>query len=178
MSAGLCFGDSVGKLGQNDVFEGRKFGQQVVKLVNETNVLPSGSGARRIALAGLNPHAGEGGLLGREDDELLVPAVERARSEGIDVTGPLSPDTVFFRARQGDEFQWVLALYHDQGLIAVKTLGFGSTVNWTLGLPYLRTSPDHGTAYDIAGRGVADHAALWHVLEETAKLVEERRGTG
>lgn len=123
-----------------------------------------------IALAGFNPHAGEGGLLGTEDDELLVPAVVQARDRGLDVHGPESADSLFFRARQG-EFDWVLALYHDQGLIAVKTLAFGDAANVTLGLPFLRTSVDHGTAYDIAGEGRADVRPLRVVYEKTLDLL-------
>ncbi|MEM9407580.1 MAG: 4-hydroxythreonine-4-phosphate dehydrogenase PdxA [Acidobacteriota bacterium] len=123
-----------------------------------------------IALAGFNPHAGEGGLLGEEDDALLVPAVATARARGLDVHGPESADSLFFRARQG-EFDWVLALYHDQGLIAVKTLAFGDAANVTLGLPFLRTSVDHGTAYDIAGRGRAEVLPLRVVYEKTLDLL-------
>ncbi len=125
----------------------------------------------RIAVAGLNPHAGEGGLLGTEDEELLRPAVERARDRGIDVHGPESADSLFVRACRG-EFDWVLALYHDQGLIAVKTAAFGEATNWTVGLPVLRTSVDHGTAFSIAGSGVADARPLRAVLETTLQLIE------
>jgi 4-hydroxythreonine-4-phosphate dehydrogenase len=108
----------------------------------------------RIALAGINPHAGEGGLLGNEETDLLVPTVAEARRRGIDVHGPESADSLFARLAR-DEFDWVLALYHDQGLIAVKSAAFGLATNWTLGLPFLRTSVDHGTAFDIAGSGRA-----------------------
>jgi 4-hydroxythreonine-4-phosphate dehydrogenase len=124
----------------------------------------------RIALAGLNPHAGEGGLLGREDGEVLVPAVARGRERGIDVWGPESADSLFARTR-GGEFDWVLALYHDQGLVAVKTAAFGLATNWTLGLPFLRTSVDHGTAFGIAGRGIADESPLVHVVETTLGIL-------
>ena len=124
----------------------------------------------RIALAGLNPHAGEGGLLGEEEDRVLAPAVAAARLRGIDVRGPESADSLFARARHG-EFDWVLALYHDQGLIAVKTASFGLATNWTLGLPFLRTSVDHGTAFPLAGRGVADAGPLKAVVETTLKLI-------
>lgn len=129
--------------------------------------------AGSIAVAGLNPHAGEGGLLGDEEVRILEPAIAAARARGLDVHGPISPDTVFLRARRG-EFEWVLALYHDQGLIAVKTLAFGAATNWTLGLPILRTSVDHGTAYELAGRGEADESALRAVVETTLRLVAER----
>jgi 4-hydroxythreonine-4-phosphate dehydrogenase len=115
--------------------------------------------APRIAVAGLNPHAGEGGLLGREEQDIIAPAVARARAEGIDAQGPFAPDTVFMRARRG-EFDAVAAMYHDQGLIPVKYLGVERGVNVTLGLPLVRTSPDHGTAFDIAGSGQADPASL------------------
>jgi 4-hydroxythreonine-4-phosphate dehydrogenase len=124
----------------------------------------------KIALAGLNPHAGEGGLLGREDGEVLAPAVAAARERGLDIHGPESADSLFARARRG-EFDWVLALYHDQGLIAVKTSSFGTATNWTLGLPFLRTSVDHGTAFPLAGRGLADAGPLAAVVEATLGLI-------
>lgn len=123
----------------------------------------------RIALAGLNPHAGEGGLLGDEEQIVLIPAVQAARERGLDVHGPESADSLFVRARR--EFDWVLALYHDQGLIAVKTASFGLATNWTLGLPFLRTSVDHGTAFPLAGRGVADASPLAAVVDATLKLI-------
>lgn len=125
--------------------------------------------ASRIALAGLNPHAGEGGLLGDEEERLLAPAVAAARAGGIDVRGPESADSLFARARRG-EFDWVLALYHDQGLIPVKTAAFGEATNWTLGLPFLRTSVDHGTAFGLAGRGTADAGPLRAVIATTLEL--------
>ncbi len=124
----------------------------------------------RVAVAGVNPHAGEGGLLGSEEIEVVRPAVERARDQGIDVSGPESPDSLFARARQG-EYDWVLSLYHDQGLIAVKTSAFGLSTNWTLGLPFLRTSVDHGTAFDIAGLGKADPSSLIQVVQTTLALI-------
>ena len=108
--------------------------------------------------------------MGCEDDDEVRPAVEAARQEGIDAHGPFSADSLFAQARKG-EFHWVLALYHDQGLIAVKTVSFGTATNWTLGLPYLRTSVDHGTAYDIAGRGLADEKPLLAVIERTLELL-------
>lgn len=124
----------------------------------------------RIAVAGVNPHAGEGGLLGGEDDALIAPAVAAARQRGLDAHGPESADSLFARARRA-EFDWVLALYHDQGLIAVKTADFGLATNWTLGLPILRTSVDHGTAFSIAGKGVADAGPLGAVVETTLRLL-------
>jgi 4-hydroxythreonine-4-phosphate dehydrogenase len=113
----------------------------------------------RIAVAGLNPHAGEHGLFGREEIDVIVPAVEACRARGIDVSGPFPGDTVFVRATRGD-FDVVVACYHDQGLIPVKLLAFGKAVNVTLGLPIIRTSVDHGTAFDIAGQGIADPESM------------------
>ncbi len=118
----------------------------------------------RMAVAGLNPHAGEGGLFGREEIDVILPAIEAARAEGMEASGPYPPDTIFMRARaqagQPEGFDVVVALYHDQGLIPVKYLGVEQGVNVTLGLPLLRTSPDHGTAFDIAGTGQADPSSL------------------
>lgn len=124
----------------------------------------------KIAVAGLNPHAGEGGLMGDEEKRIIQPAIDDARQSGWNVSGPASPDSLFARARRG-EFDWILALYHDQGLIAVKTASFGTATNWTLGLPFLRTSVDHGTAFDIAGKGVADADPLRQVIETTLNLI-------
>ena len=118
----------------------------------------------RIGVAGLNPHAGEGGLFGREEMDVITPAIEAARKAGMDVSGPFAPDTVFMRARttanRPGEFDVVIAMYHDQGLIPVKYLGVDKGVNVTLGLPLRRTSPDHGTAFDLAGTGQADPSSL------------------
>jgi len=125
----------------------------------------------RIAVAGINPHAGEGGLLGDDEARRVAPAVERARAVGIDAHGPESADSLFARARRG-EFDWVLALYHDQGLIAVKTAAFGEATNWTAGLPFLRTSVDHGTAFELAGTGRADPSPLVAVLGTTLGLLD------
>ncbi len=117
-----------------------------------------------IAVAGLNPHAGEGGLFGTEEIETIAPAIAAALAQGMDVRGPFAPDTVFMRARarpgHGSDFDVVVAMYHDQGLIPVKYLGLDQGVNVTLGLPLVRTSPDHGTAFDIAGKGTADASSL------------------
>jgi 4-hydroxythreonine-4-phosphate dehydrogenase len=124
----------------------------------------------RVAVAGLNPHAGEEGVLGSEDRAVIKPAVERSRMTGIDVSGPWPGDTVFLRASRG-EFDVVVACYHDQGLIPVKLLGFGQAVNVTIGLPIIRTSVDHGTAFDIAGQNVADPGSLVEAVLLAAKLV-------
>ena len=123
-----------------------------------------GQGAPRIGVAGLNPHAGEGGLFGDEEITIIAPAIAAARAEGIDARGPFAPDTVFMRARHTaahpGEFDLVVAMTHDHGLIPVKYLGVEQGVNVTLGLPFVRTGPDHGTAFDIAGRGSADPSSL------------------
>jgi len=129
----------------------------------------------RLALAGLNPHAGEGGVIGTEDDRVLAPAVARARAHGVDLTGPIPGDTVFVRASRG-EFDCVLACYHDQGLIPVKLLAFGHAVNVTIGLPIIRTSVDHGTAFDIAGKGVADAGSMIAAVTLAAQMVHLRAG--
>ena len=123
----------------------------------------------RLAIAGLNPHAGEGGVLGVEDDRVLAPAVAAARARGIDVRGPFPADTVFVRASKG-EFDCVIACYHDQGLIPVKLLAFGHAVNVTIGLPIIRTSVDHGTAFDIAGKGVADAGSMIEAVKLAARM--------
>ena len=124
----------------------------------------------RVAVAGLNPHAGEGGLFGREEIEIITPAITAAQAEGIDATGPWPGDTVFMMARQG-KFDIVVAQYHDQGLIPVKYMGLEKGVNITLGLPFVRTSPDHGTAFDIAGTGTADAASLLTALDYAQRLI-------
>ena len=128
-----------------------------------------GQGTPRIAVAGLNPHAGEGGLFGDEEIRFIAPAIEAARAEGIAASGPYAPDTVFMRARRG-EFDLVIAMLHDHGLIPVKYLGVEQGVNVTLGLPFVRTSPDHGTAFDIAGTGRADPASLVAALRMARRL--------
>ena len=132
--------------------------------ITHQSVRSASGGLPRIAVAGLNPHAGEGGLFGREERDIIAPAIAQARQEGLDVSGPFAPDTVFMRARskagQPGEFDVVVAMYHDQGLIPVKYLGVEQGVNVTLGLPLIRTSPDHGTAFDIAGTGKADASSL------------------
>jgi 4-hydroxythreonine-4-phosphate dehydrogenase len=143
-------------------------------LITHAALLRSLGRAPRIAVAGLNPHAGEGGLFGREEIEVIAPAIAQARAQGLNVTGPLAPDTVFMRARhtaaKPGEFDVVLAMYHDQGLIAVKYLGVDKGVNVTLGLPLVRTSPDHGTAFDIAGQGTADASSLIEAVRMAKKL--------
>ena len=133
--------------------------------------------APHIGVAGLNPHAGEGGLFGREEIDVIAPAIEAARAEGLHVSGPFAPDTVFMRARAAGgrpgEFDVVVAMYHDQGLIPVKYLGVEKGVNVTLGLPLVRTSPDHGTAFDIAGTGRADASSLVEAIGAARRLAAD-----
>lgn len=124
----------------------------------------------RIAVAGLNPHASEGGQFGNEEEKIITPAVKELSGEG-DFTGPYAPDTLFYRAAQG-EFDAVLCMYHDQGLIPLKLLAFDSGVNVTLGLPFIRTSPDHGTAFDIAGTGRAHHASMLEAIRLAAFSID------
>jgi 4-hydroxythreonine-4-phosphate dehydrogenase len=131
-----------------------------------------GLAAPRIAVAGLNPHAGENGVLGTEDRDVLAPAIATAQADGVDVSGPFPADTIFVRAARG-EFDVVIAAYHDQGLVPVKLLAFGRAVNVTLGLPIIRTSVDHGTAFDIARQGVADEGSLVEAILLAAKLTEK-----
>lgn len=123
----------------------------------------------RVAVAGVNPHASEGGMFGDEEAKEMIPAIEQCRSEGIDVSGPYSPDTIFLRGHKG-EFDVVVACYHDQATIAVKCLSFGASVNVTLGLPLIRTSVDHGTAFDIAGRNLADADSMKAAIRLAARL--------
>jgi 4-hydroxythreonine-4-phosphate dehydrogenase len=127
----------------------------------------------RVAVAGLNPHAGEGGMFGREDIDEISPAIADAKAQGIDATGPWPGDTIFMRARRG-EFDIVVAQYHDQGLIPVKYLGVDHGVNVTIGLPFIRTSVDHGTAFDIAGSGKASHLSLRYAFDQAVRLVDAK----
>jgi len=130
----------------------------------------------RIAVAGLNPHAGEGGLMGREEIEIIAPAIAQARTQGIDASGPWPGDTVFMRARGFRDFDVVVAMYHDQGLIPVKYLGIEQGVNITVGLPFIRTSVDHGTAFDIAPRGIADASSLRAAIDLAITLCASPAG--
>jgi 4-hydroxythreonine-4-phosphate dehydrogenase len=160
--------------------------RQAIEALNEEGVLETlriahvaarawGIAAPRIAVAGLNPHAGEGGLFGDEEVRIISPAIARAKALGIDASGPYAPDTVFMRARHAPghpgEFDLVISMVHDHGLIAVKYLGVAHGVNVTLGLPFVRTSPDHGTAFDIAGLGLADPSSLLAALQMAKRLV-------
>jgi 4-hydroxythreonine-4-phosphate dehydrogenase len=146
---------------------------QTLRITHRAQLAATGR-APHMGVAGLNPHAGEGGLLGREELDILIPALQQARAEGLWVSGPFAPDTVFMRARAKNavpgEFDVVIAMYHDQGLIPVKYLGVEQGVNVTLGLPLVRTSPDHGTAFDLAGTGRADPASLLAALHMARQL--------
>ncbi len=151
--------------------------ERLVKLIRFSNDQLSKLLGRevRIAVAGLNPHASEQGMFGSEEADEITPAIEQCREEfGIDVTGPYSPDTIFLRGLAG-EFDAVIACYHDQATIAVKSLSFGSSVNVTLGLPLIRTSVDHGTAFDIAGKGVADASSMKAAIKLAAELSNLQR---
>lgn len=141
----------------------------VIKLAVET-LRRAGFANPRIVVCGINPHAGENGLFGRgEEEQILVPAIERAKSQGWDVTGPLPADTVFYRAVRGD-FDMVVAQYHDQGHAPIKVLDLESGVNITVGLPFIRTSVDHGTAFDIAGKGIASENSLKEAIRQAVSL--------
>jgi 4-hydroxythreonine-4-phosphate dehydrogenase len=127
----------------------------------------------RVAVCGLNPHAGEGGEMGTEEQTIIGPAVGAARRRQIDVVGPLSADALFYHAFKG-EYDAVVAMYHDQGLVPLKMIGFETGVNWTLGLPFIRTSPDHGTAYDIAGQGKANPSSMVAAIRLAKQLARNR----
>ncbi|MES3002654.1 MAG: 4-hydroxythreonine-4-phosphate dehydrogenase PdxA [Pseudomonadota bacterium] len=146
---------------------------QTLRITHDA-LLRSLARAPRIGVAGVNPHAGEGGLFGREEIDVIIPAIAAAKAEGIDAHGPFAPDTVFMRARSANgregEFDVVVAMYHDQGLIPVKYLGVEKGVNVTLGLPLVRTSPDHGTAFDIAGTGRADASSLIEAIRVARRM--------
>lgn len=131
----------------------------------------------RVAVCGLNPHAGEGGQMGHEEQTVIAPAVRAVQARGVDAVGPLSGDAVFHHALHG-EFDAVVAMYHDQGLAPLKAVAFDSGINWTLGLPFIRTSPDHGTAYDIAGRGIANPSSMIAALRLAEELARRRKRIG
>ncbi|MBI3599593.1 MAG: 4-hydroxythreonine-4-phosphate dehydrogenase PdxA, partial [Nitrospinae bacterium] len=126
----------------------------------------------KIAVSALNPHAGEGGIFGDEEINIITPAIKDAKSEGINTDGPFPADTLFAPAKRS-RFDAIVVMYHDQGLIPVKMASFGKAVNITLGLPFIRTSVDHGTAYDIAGKGLADPSSLIEAVKMAAKLTQK-----
>jgi 4-hydroxythreonine-4-phosphate dehydrogenase len=153
--------------------------EKIFKTIRITNAAFQdffGKASPKIAVAGLNPHAGEEGLFGSEERTIISPAVERARQSNIKVEGPLPPDTLFYHAARGG-YDAVVAMYHDQGLIPLKLLHFEDGVNITLGLPLIRTSVDHGTAYDIAGTGTANPSSLLNGLKVAARMAVQKKGT-
>ncbi|HXN85282.1 MAG TPA: 4-hydroxythreonine-4-phosphate dehydrogenase PdxA [Candidatus Binataceae bacterium] len=163
---------------------------KVSRMLNSKNVLDTivilerhlreneGAPRPRIGVLGFNPHAGEGGLFGDEEIRVIEPAIRRAQARGIDAHGPLAPDTAFIRNDGRFGFDAAVAMYHDQGLIALKTLEFDRAVNVTIGLPFIRTSPDHGTAFEIAGRGVANPSSMIAAIEYASRAVKARDGAG
>ncbi len=149
--------------------------ERIVRTIRTTHqgMVKLGYASPRLAVAGLNPHNGDGGLLGREEIEVIAPAVAAARAEGIDAQGPIPADSVFFQAIRG-RYDVVVCMYHDQGHIAVKTHGFERSITITLGLPIIRTSADHGTAFDIAGQGIADETSMVEAILEAARMARRR----
>ena len=148
--------------------------EQTIRITHAALIRDFGISAPRLAIAGLNPHAGEGGRMGREEIEIICPVLDRLRAQGLDLRGPLSADTMFHAAARA-RYDAAIAMYHDQALIPIKTLDFDSGVNVTLGLPFIRTSPDHGTALDIAGRGVANPTSLIEALKLAHRMGLARR---
>ena len=184
VSIHMSLRDAIEAVTYENVLETIRITRDFLHRTADVDVANSPQKRCRIGVAGLNPHAGEAGLFGREEIEIISPAIAAAQQEGIDVLGPFAPDTIFMRARdkiiirdndlaekQLGEFDAVIAMYHDQGLIPVKYLGVEQGVNVTLGLPLVRTSPDHGTAFDIAGEGVADPASLIAAIKMAKSLV-------
>jgi len=147
--------------------------EAVIRITHAAMIRDFGVAAPRLAVAGLNPHAGEGGRMGREEIEVIAPVLERLRAEGLDLRGPRSADTMFHAAAR-DGYDAAIAMYHDQALIPIKTLDFDRGVNVTLGLPFIRTSPDHGTAFDIAGKGVANPTSLIEALRMADRMGQAR----
>ena len=144
-----------------------------IRITHHALITAFGIAAPRIAVAGLNPHAGEGGVIGDEEIDLIAPVIERLRAEGMNISGPLSADTMF-HARARASYDVAIAMYHDQALIPIKTLAFDEGVNVTLGLPFVRTSPDHGTAFDIAGQGIANPGSLIAALRLAHNMAGRR----
>lgn len=149
---------------------------KTIQITNDTFKQYFGIKEPRIAVAGLNPHAGEAGLFGDEERQIILPAVKKARQIGIHASDPLPPDTLFYRAVKNKEFDCVVCMYHDQGLIPLKLLHFEDGVNCTLGLPIIRTSVDHGTAYDIAWKGIANPKSMIAAIKMAVYMVKKKRG--
>jgi 4-hydroxythreonine-4-phosphate dehydrogenase len=191
VSIHMSLRDAIEAVSYKNVIETIRITRDFLHRIAPVGVADSQRHRMRIGVAGLNPHAGEGGLFGREEIDIISPAISAAQKEGIDVLGPFAPDTIFMRARDKmvndinglahndltnkslGEFDAVIAMYHDQGLIPVKYLGVEQGVNVTLGLPLVRTSPDHGTAFDIAGQGVADASSLIAAIKMAKSLVKQ-----
>jgi 4-hydroxythreonine-4-phosphate dehydrogenase len=149
--------------------------EDTIRITHAALIADFGLTAPRLAVAGLNPHAGEGGAMGWEDERMIRPLVARLAAEGMAIRGPLPADTMFHAAARAS-YDAAICAYHDQALIPIKTIDFAGGVNVTLGLPFVRTSPDHGTAYDIAGRGVADPSSLIAALRMAAEMATARLG--
>jgi len=147
--------------------------EQVIRITHAALIRDFGVAAPRLVVAGLNPHAGEGGRMGVEEIEVITPVLDRLRADGFDLRGPISADTMFHAAAR-NRYDAAIAMYHDQALIPIKTLDFDRGVNVTLGLPFIRTSPDHGTAFDIAGQGVANPASLIEALRMAQAMGQAR----
>lgn len=150
--------------------------RKTIQITNAALTRDFGISKPRIAMAGLNPHAGEGGTMGREELEFITPLIAELRQEGLNLSGPMSADTMF-HARAREQYDAAICMYHDQALIPIKTLAFDEGVNVTLGLPFIRTSPDHGTAFDIAGKGIANPSSLIEALKMAAKMSTARTST-
>lgn len=150
--------------------------EDTIRITRKAMTRDFGVAEPRIAVAGLNPHAGEGGAMGREEIERIIPVLDHLRGEGLRIAGPLSADTMF-HAEARAQYDVAIAMYHDQALIPIKTLDFAGGVNVTLGLPFIRTSPDHGTAFDIAGRGVADATSMIAALRMARDMAQARSGS-
>ncbi len=162
----LPLADAIAQLNTDDLF-------RIIRLTDKVLKLDFGRVHPKIAVAGLNPHAGERGIFGQEEKSIVRPAVEKAQAAGLNVSGPYPADTLFYKLHQG-QFDAAVALYHDQALIPIKLLAFGDAVNITAGLPFIRTSVDHGTAFDIAGQGIADPGSLKEALRCAAEMVGHR----
>ena len=148
--------------------------EETIRITHKALCSDFGIEAPRIAVAGLNPHAGEGGLLGSEDEDIIAPVVAKLAAEGLAITGPLPADTMF-HAEARQRYDVAVAMYHDQALIPIKTLDFDRGVNVTLGLPFPRTSPDHGTAFDIAGSGIANPNSMIAALRLAGNMARQRQ---
>ena len=147
--------------------------RDTVRIAQDALRIDFGIAEPRIAIAGLNPHAGEGGTMGRDEQEMIIPLIEELRSHGMNIMGPLPADTMFHPAAR-QKYDVAICMYHDQALIPIKTIDFAGGVNVTLGLPFVRTSPDHGTAFDIAGKGLADPSSMIAALKMSVQMSENR----